>query len=154
MIEWIRPSDHLPKESGAENRDIQCASECEGGLTMNKPIKDYTLGEAQELCKKTDINTCEEGKCPLNRWCTSVKHNDPEYWILTDQPSWTPEEVERAKMLKELIPEAARLERGATVVYVLGGFGGGYCCALGADRFPTIRIGEIVKLEEIINAMS
>lgn len=71
---------------------------------------------------------------------------------VTDPTRWTPEEVERAKMLIELIPEAKRLERGATVIHVRGESGGGYYCTLGGDGFPTIRIGEIVTLEEIINA--
>lgn len=126
---------------------------------MSKPVKDWTLGELKEYClRSVGKDACLTRGCPFKKICDDITRSSdednvvPGDWDLTNPPKWTKEDVERAKMLIELIPEAKRLERGATVIHVRGDSGGAYFCALDSDRFPSIKIGEIVKLEEIINA--
>ncbi len=67
---------------------------------MDKPLKDWTLGEFMGKCSKLTYRglTCEQ--CPLNKICG----NAVDEWDLPDKPRWTEQEVERAKAIKVLYP--------------------------------------------------
>lgn len=122
---------------------------------MSKPIKDYTLGEAKEICDKymADYKTICVG-CPLLQWCDKMTRTEncvPGNWDLSDPPRWTQEEVERAKALKVIWPEAMTLNRGDLLIAVCPEQEGLYDSALlFSNKFPSLKPGETVKLEEII----
>lgn len=119
---------------------------------MSKPIKDYTLGEAKELCKERYENlSCLN--CPLNGFCkTNYDDADvPAVWDLSEPPRWTQEEVERAKALKVIWPEAMTLNRGDLLIAVCPEQEGlDDSALLFSNKFPSLKPGEIVMLEEII----
>jgi hypothetical protein len=115
---------------------------------MDKPLRDWTLGEVQANCAASD--DCSEcdfgkkrgGKCEL---CRAT----PGDWDLTALPRFTEQEVADAKELMRMFPRYDRLERKcqndlclchATVsVYV----------RLDPSLFPHIAIGEVIALSEI-----
>ena len=119
---------------------------------MDKPLKDWTLGEVKECCSKH--GTCVS-ECPFstkNKLCRMT--SNPCDWDLTDKPRWTQQEVERAKAIKVIWPNADRIQGSC------GSFGVGIYYVwfssdlLGQinddDCFPSIGSGETVTLDEII----
>ena len=73
---------------------------------MEKPLKDWTLGELKEWCyqyRKAHTDKPCEQTCPIyQRWicCREWVHE----WDLEEKPRWTEQEVERAKAIKVLYP--------------------------------------------------
>ena len=73
---------------------------------MDKPLKDWTLGELKEWCyqyRKAHTDKPCEQTCPIyQRWicCREWVHE----WDLEEKPRWTEQEVERAKAIKVLYP--------------------------------------------------
>lgn len=72
-----------------------------------KALQDWTLGEVQQWCK--DHNDCSK-ECPFEDVCDPF-WTPPNTWELpepttTGKPQWTKEEVERAKAIKLLYPDA------------------------------------------------
>ena len=117
---------------------------------MGKPLKDWTLGELSEYCKKVvdpdgDCFNCEAKKyigiCPF-------EETVPCDWDFEENPRWTEQEVERAKAIKVLYPAAKILDECDPQVKVLNvKF---VIATLDTALFPSLRPGETVKLEEII----
>ena len=119
---------------------------------MNKPLKDWTLGEIKRKCE-THPSHC--AGCPVYRspgGCR-LRISDPNAWDLAEPPCWTENEIKMAKAIKALWPDAEdiRARDGVTgeVEYrVCAG-----CVVLGviyAGYFPTMRCGEDYTLDEII----
>ena len=111
---------------------------------MDKPLKDWTLGEVKECCSKH--GTCVS-ECPFstkNKLCRMT--SNPCDWDLTDKPRFTQQEVERAKAL---YPEIVRLERRSNGV---GGLDKDGVCQLlfSEDMFPSIKMFQSYTLDEII----
>ena len=119
---------------------------------MDKPLKDWTLEEVKECCSK--YGTCVSD-CPFstkNKLCRMT--SNPCDWDLTDKPRFTQQEVERAKAIKVIWPNADRIQGSC------GSFGVGMYYVwfssdlLGQinddDCFPSIGSGETVTLDEII----
>ena len=132
---------------------------------MNKPLKDWTLGEIKAECKKKN-NTCmHEKSCPLittgkssgTPFCRIVAAPKggllPANWDLSEPPRWTEQEIKMAKAIKALWPDAEdiRARDGVTgeVEYrVCAG-----CMVFGViynGYFPTMKCGENYTLDEII----
>ena len=120
--------------------------------SMDKPLKDWTLEEVKECCSKH--GTCVS-ECPFsdkNKLCRMT--SNPCDWDLTDKPRFTQQEVERAKAVKVIWPNADRIQGSC------GSFGVGMyyvwfsSVLLGQinddDCFPSIGSGETVTLDEII----
>lgn len=122
---------------------------------MSKPIKDYTLGEAKEICDKymADCETMCVG-CPLQQWCDKMTRTEnyvPGDWDFSEPPRWTQKEVERAKALKVILPEAMTLNRGDLLIAVCPEQEGlDDRALLSSNTFPSLKPGETVMLEEII----
>lgn len=118
---------------------------------MGKPLKEWTLGELKEWCyqyRKSHTNKPCEQTCPIyQRWicCREWVHE----WDLEEKPRWTEQEVERAKALKVLWPEAERLYRGAATItiYTRSQL---FIIDLHAELFPSLHYGKTVTLDEII----
>lgn len=129
---------------------------------MNKPIKDYTLGEVKEICNKymADYETLCVG-CPLKQWCDEMTETGdyvPGDWDLSEPPRFTQEEAERAKMLYSVgILEVKRMAHGSDIFAYAAQNRVGHSAvqrawSLPEEFFPSIQPGEIVKLEDIINS--
>ena len=115
---------------------------------MNKPLKDWTLGELKEWCyyyrKSRTEKACEED-CDIHRRGICLKgwvHD----WDLEETPRFTQQEVERAKAIKVLWPDATAVKlEDYGKVRVLD-----VPMVLTVDHFPSLRPGETVTLDEII----
>lgn len=114
---------------------------------MDKPLKDWTLGELKEYCG-TAVYQCYKGICPFKNICdriTSENQGDhvvPGDWDLTDHPRFTEQEVEDAKTLYRLFGNYSVAEFGAR--HCFGGL------RLKENAFPSIQIGQSYTLDEII----
>ena len=118
---------------------------------MDKPLKDWTLGELKEYCG-TAVYQCHKGICPFKNICdriTSENQGDhvvPGDWDLTDHPRFTQQEVERAKNLLDVVGPA-ELRKVADMVTMKVD---GKIIYLRKDAFPSLKNELAVTLEEII----
>lgn len=121
---------------------------------VDKLLKDWTFSEVQEYCKK-QRNTSERcSACKIKKFCDKYlgkkgESASPKYWDLSEPSRWTEQEVERAKALKVLWPEAERLYRGAATItiYTRSQL---FIIDLHAELFPSLHYGKTVTLDEII----
>lgn len=83
---------------------------------MNKPLKDWTLGEIMVECEKhagyckADVCpffTVDTGDCKIKEICRIY----PRFWILSEPPRWTEQNKEDAKALKRLVADAHHVWR-------------------------------------------
>ena len=118
---------------------------------MDKPLRDWTLGEVEAHCQ-------QKARC---KDCDMLRKNGyecrfsggPYLWDLSDKPRFTEQEVERAKAIQVMWPEAkeVRVRNGAQgeIEYrVCTG-----CAVLGVlygDVFPTMERLKEYTLDEII----
>ena len=119
---------------------------------MDKPLKDWTLGELKEWCyqyRMLHIDKPCEQTCPIYQreiCCREWVHE----WDLNEKPRFTEQEVERAKAIKVLYPEICYiraddrclrgLNKGKESIFL--------DCVL--SWFPSLRPNETVTLDEII----
>lgn len=86
---------------------------------MNKPLKDWTLGEIKAECEKHKRG-CEP--CPFYHVLDDVSFSSnckarqlvnkcPDDWDLSESPRWTEQDMKDAKTLKRLIACACFLWR-------------------------------------------
>ena len=118
---------------------------------MDKPLKDWTLGELQEWCYQyrtahTD-KPCEQA-CPIYQRgicrCEWVHE-----WDLDEKPRFTEQEVEVAKAIKLLFPDVVKVCRFSGVVKAECKNGSGECM-IGAKLLPSIQNHQSYTLDEII----
>ena len=120
---------------------------------MDKPLKDWTFSEVQEYCKK-QRNTSERcSSCKIKKFCDKYlgkkgESASPKYWDLSEPSRWTEQEVERAKAIKLIYPNAEKLELIPCVIRVYTDIGA--IAYLHADLFPSMKNGQISTLDEII----
>lgn len=73
---------------------------------MDKPLKDWTLGEAKEYCTSRNGNCADDcifSKKGIGMVCGIAPK--PVWWTLPEKPRFTQQEVEDAKMLLRVFPE-------------------------------------------------
>lgn len=80
---------------------------------MNKPMKDYTLAEAQEICRSQ--NTCDG--CRFRRDKCELVY-PPGTWNL-EEKTFSMAERERAEAIKTLFPNAVTLRNIGGTIYAL-----------------------------------
>lgn len=110
---------------------------------MDKPLKDWTLGEALEYCQKHE--NCEKDGC---RFADGIacKLNNPTNWDIEEQPHFTEQEVERAKNLLDVVgPTELRKVADMVTMKV-----DGKIIYLRKDAFPSLKNEMAVTLDEII----
>lgn len=126
---------------------------------MDKPLKDWTLGEAKEYCTSRNGNCADDcifSKKGIGMVCGIAPK--PVWWTLPEKPRWTEQEVEDAKAIKRMFGDdnfthIFKDEDG--LCKMMDGPGDdpnvGWC-AIGMEEgmFPSIRPGETVTLDEII----
>lgn len=118
---------------------------------MDKPLKDWTLGEVKECCNGNDCYAgCALAKSPGK---CKILYVLPCSWDLAEKPRWTEQEVADAKTLCRMWPNGeikfTRATDGdCTMVQVQGSLRG--CLGLGTvDLFPSIKPGQSYILNEI-----
>lgn len=142
------------------NPDEKCiAWEKRKEANMDKPLKDWTLGEAKEYCTSRNGNCADDcifSKKGIGMVCGIAPK--PVWWTLPEKPRWTEQEVEDAKAIKRMFGDdnfthIRKDEDG--LCEMMDGTGDnpnvGWC-AIGMEEgiFPSIRPGETVTLDEII----
>lgn len=122
---------------------------------MNKPLKDWTLGEIKTECVKRNAFCKANGKCPFfalqdkGSYCkieNKVGGAVPSYWDLSEPPRWTEQDKEDAKAVRHLMPWATKVGRGRDYDSLMLDSSVG----LHRDLFPSLKPGESATLDEII----
>lgn len=118
---------------------------------MDKPLKDWTLGEAKEYCTSRNGNCADDcifSKKGIGMVCGIAPK--PVWWTLPEKPRFTQQEVEDAKTLLRVFPErldSISRSKDGTVNIAAKGAWRGY---LNTDAFPSILPGHSYTLDEII----
>ena len=122
---------------------------------MDKPLKDWTLGEVKKLCAETGMD-CE--KCPFsvkNEVPPScrLENDPPDNWDLSERPRWTERDKEDAMMIKRVFNGfqigIARDTLAQLRTFAKDDYPSEY---INSDMFPSLKPGESVTLDEIIGA--
>lgn len=114
---------------------------------MDKPLKDWTLGEAKEYCTSRNGNCADDcifSKKGIGMVCGIAPK--PVWWTLPEKPRFTEQEVERAKNLLEVVGPA-ELRKVADMVTMKVD---GKIIYLRKDAFPSLKNEMAVILDEII----
>ena len=117
---------------------------------MDKPLKDWTLGEAKEYCTSRNGNCADDcifSKKGIGMVCGIAPK--PVWWTLPEKPSFTEQEVEAAKAIKTLFPCAVSVKRLDLSIRVQDR-DEILIVQLSNSMFHSIQIGEIYTLDEII----
>ena len=134
------------------NPDEKCiAWEKRKEANMDKPLKDWTLGELQEWCyqyrKAHTDKPCEQA-CPIYQRgicrCEWVHE-----WDLDEKPRFTEQEVERAKAIKVIYPTAYQLEEADPLIRVWDKEGK-LLAHVDVNLFLSFQSGQSYTLDEII----
>ena len=114
---------------------------------MDKPLKDWTLGEAKEYCTSRNGNCADDcifSKKGIGMVCGIAPK--PVWWTLPEKPRFTEQEVERAKNLLDVVGPA-ELRKVADMVTMKVD---GKIIYLRKDVFPSLKNEMAVTLDEII----
>ena len=117
---------------------------------MDKPLKDWTLGEAKEYCTSRNGNCADDcifSKKGIGMVCGIAPK--PVWWTLQENPRFTEQEVEVAKAIKLLFPDVVKVCRFSGVVKAECENGSGECM-IGAELLPSIQNHQSYTLDEII----
>lgn len=118
---------------------------------MDKPLKDWTLGELTEYCER---NVSENGNCVNCDLQTGIGYcpfdGTPSDWDLDQKPRFTEQEAEEAKAVKILFPRATHLRRIRPNEPVSALSNECFVVNINSELFPSLRPGETVTLDEII----
>lgn len=117
------------------------------GANMDKPLKDWTLGEAKEYCTSRNGNCADDcifSKKGIGMVCGIAPK--PVWWTLPEKPRFTQQEVERAKNLLDVVGPA-ELKKVADMVTMKVD---GEIIYLRKDAFPSLKNEMAVTLDEII----
>ena len=126
---------------------------------MDKPLKEWTLGEAKEYCTSRNGNCADDcifSKKGIGMVCGIAPK--PVWWTLPEKPRFTEQEVEDAKAIKRMFGEDnfthIRKDQFG-LCEMMDGPGDdpnvGWC-AIGMEEgmFPSLRPGETITIDEII----
>lgn len=126
---------------------------------MDKPLKDWTLGEAKEYCTSRNGNCADDcifSKKGIGMVCGIAPK--PVWWTLPEKPRFTEQEVEDAKTIKRMFgaDNFTHIRKDQFgLCKMMDGPGDdpnvGWC-AIGMEEgmFPSLRPGETITIDEII----
>ena len=154
VVEEYTPTHEKTHADAIENARVHSEED-----NMDKPLKDWMLGEIKRCCVESKQN-CE--KCPVSGEYKTTSDCKlaifPAHWDLDDKPRFTQQEVEDAKTIKRMFgadnfTHIHKDEDGWTEM--MDGPGEDWTigwCSIGMEEgmFPSIRPGETVTLDEII----
>ena len=141
--------DHIPQAEKKEETNMGKPRICEVlGVEVNQNFQfnDFPFDECKVYFVGTDgeIRNAKGGSVTGGELCYII--NNPDRII--HKPRWTEQEVERAKAIKVLYPEADNLNECDPQIKVLNTKF--VIATLDTALFPSLRPGESVKLDEII----
>lgn len=118
---------------------------------MDKPLKDWTLGEAKEYCTSRNGNCADDcifSKKGIGMVCGIAPK--PVWWTLPEKPRFTEREVEDAKYIKRILKVdlVSRNQYGNGLVAKRDN--GSVSVVVNSEMFPSIRPGQSYTLDEII----
>lgn len=121
---------------------------------MNKPLKDWTLGEIKENCNSNaDCGLCRfhcsDDVCTVRQ----LNRRFPDEWDLCEPPRWTDDEIKFAEIFKlacknEIFFE--RLKGSQILLWGEVGIDPTANAVLPYKLLPSLKEGERVTLDEII----
>ena len=117
---------------------------------MDKPLKDWTLGEAKEYCTSRNGNCADDcifSKKGIGMVCGIAPK--PVWWTLPEKPRFTEQEVERAKAIRVIYPTAYRLEEANPLIRVWDKEGK-LLAHVDVNLFLSLKPEQSYTLEEII----
>ena len=120
---------------------------------MDKPLKDWTLGEAKEYCTSRNGNCADDcifSKKGIGMVCGIAPK--PVWWTLPEKPRFTEKEVERAKAIKVLWPEtnAIKSDGAWTILLVVEDDTSWQRVTVPESFFPSAEKNEVYTIDEII----
>ena len=141
--------DHIPQAEKKEETNMDKPRICEVlGVEVNENFKfnDFPFDECKVYFVGTDgeIRNAKGGSVTGGELCYII--NNPDRIIR--KPRWTEQEVERAKAIKVLYPEAYKLDECDPQIKVLNTEF--VIATLDNALFTSLRPGETIKLDEII----
>lgn len=121
-----------------------------GEVNMDKPLKDWTLGELLEHCKchTSENESCMNCVVQAKIGCCFFDC-DPADLDLSDNPHFTQQEVERAKAIKLIYPTAYRLEEADPLIRVWDKEGV-LLAHVDTNLFLSLQPGQSYTLDEVI----
>ena len=129
------------RENAGEMREPQLNAGKEEA-NMDKPLKDWTLGEVKAYCTGRDCyKDCELAQSPGKCKILDVT---PSEWDLDEKPRFTGQEVEDAKAIRRMLRDDGKLTRSIYGILTYG------LISLKKDAFPSIHPGQSYTLDEII----
>lgn len=118
---------------------------------MDKPLKDWTLGELHEYCKTVSCAECKIHSKDHGIYNCPVRYK-PNIWELDVKLRFTEQDIKDARAIKRLlkveVPSA--VERGVDGQIYLRNMENLFGVGLNKDLFPSIKTGSSVPLDEII----
>ena len=117
---------------------------------MDKPLRDWTLGEAKEYCTSRNGNCADDcifSKKGIGMVCGIAPK--PVWWTLPEKPRFTQQEVERAKAIKVIYPTAYQLEEADPLIRVWDKEGK-LLAHVDVNLFLSFQSGQSYTLDEII----
>ena len=141
VVDKHTPTHEKTHADAIENARVHLEEE-----NMDKPLKDWTLGEAIEFCKK-HCGECPK-KCPVEQIC-NFTGQALSLLDLNDKPHFTQQEVERAKAIKLIYPTAYRLDEADPLLRVWDKEGK-LLAHVDVNLFLSFQPGQSYTLDEII----
>ena len=141
-----------PGDDASPIEDVAKAfSEIGKEANMDKPLKDWTLGEAKEYCTSRNGNCADDcifSKKGIGMVCGIAPK--PVWWTLPEKPRFTQQDVEDAKSVKRVFGRdgtVKRLKKEITAPYSNLTFDNMY---INEGMFPCIFEGQEYTIDEII----
>lgn len=140
--------DETPTLEGAIDKYLEIKQK---EANMDKPLKDWTLGEAKEYCTSRNGNCADDcifSKKGIGMVCGIAPK--PVWWTLPEKPRFTQQEVNLATVLMEF-----RKDDAVTIGKQVNGrvwwrAKSGEHGIFPSELFPSIRPGQSYTLDEII----
>ena len=140
-----------PGDDASPIEDVAKAfSEIGKEANMDKPLKDWTLGEAKEYCTSRNGNCADDcifSKKGIGMVCGIAPK--PVWWTLPEKPRFTEQEMERAKAIKVIYPTAYQLEEADPLIRVWDKEGK-LLAHVDVNLFLSFQFGQSYTLDEII----
>lgn len=106
---------------------------------MDKPLKDWTLGELQTYVNTVSCCACKLGpNGKYKSFCADHFCSCPRYWDITDPPRFTEQEVEDAKTILRMFKNCTIVERNGCDLLLKVSEYHPFATALVPSMFPSV----------------
>ena len=137
VVEEHTPTNEKTHADAIENARVHLEE-----ANMDKPLKDWTLGELKFECATR--KGCDGCHFHGSRFCGKTGAGCPADWDLSERPRFTEQEVEDAETVLRVFGRNDTVKRTSEGAISFGGI------ILNAQMFPAIQPGQSYTLDEII----